>query len=229
MNKSIQDYAKENSWTTKMANPKGLDSFSNYSGSSLGDLVVVAGIGRNRDSEIMDESNFDKALELLGGESKTIQVHCFGHWACGWFELITVDPKDKKALAIAAKITQDLKEYPVLDDDDYFEREYEYQESYAESAKESVAKVLVKLFDLPEELESDSDILKLAVAINIECQRYYGNDSCVMGNEFHVDRFDERDFDKYVTCLKQMQYSHIADTECYKFICACFCMDLEGK
>lgn len=227
MSKSIQEYAKENSWANKMSGSQDLDSFNNYSGPSLGDLVVVAGIQRNRDSEIMDESNFDKALDLLGGESDTVEIHRFGHWGCGWFELITIDPKDTKALEIALKITSDLKGYPLLDEDDYYERETEYHLKYAKGAKKSVVKTLVALFDLPKGLKTDKDMLNLAVEINIECQRYYGNDSCVFANEFHIDSFDESDFEMYVTCLNEMKYNKMS--KCYKFVCACFCIDMEGN
>lgn len=41
----------------------------------------VAPIGRNRDSDLLAESNWDEAFRLLGGESEQVQVHRFGHWA----------------------------------------------------------------------------------------------------------------------------------------------------
>lgn len=122
MKQQLIDFAKKNAWNAKMSQG-GLDSYDNYSGPDLGDLVVVA--GRNRDSETLTESNFASALEMLGGESDTVQVHRFGHWGCGWFELILVDPKDEMALQIAYNIQQALADYPVLDDSDYSERESE--------------------------------------------------------------------------------------------------------
>ena len=85
---------------------------------------LVLPCGRNRDSGDLDESNFHTALEILGGESDSVQVHRFGHWGCGWFELILVDSTDADKVAIAETIEATLSEYPVLDDSDFSEREY---------------------------------------------------------------------------------------------------------
>ena len=80
------------------------------------------GPGRNRDSDQLTESNFATALALLGGESDTVEVHRFGHWACGWLEVIIAHPRRGDALQdIAAR----LADYPVLDEDDYSRREFE--------------------------------------------------------------------------------------------------------
>jgi len=54
-------------------------------------------IGRNRDSECLVNSNFDCALAQLGGESDHVEVHNFGHWACGWLEIIIVKPDRPEA------------------------------------------------------------------------------------------------------------------------------------
>lgn len=92
---------------------------------------LVVPINRNRDSNALDESNFDVALSMLGGESETVEVHRFGHWACGWFELILVHPS--KAEEVEA-IEQCLENYPVLDDDHFFQVEYDRAESYWQTA-----------------------------------------------------------------------------------------------
>ena len=60
----------------------------------------------------------------MDGESETVEVHRFGHWGCGWFEIIIVDPTSKHA-AIAQSIKDDLENYPVLNEDDFCEREHE--------------------------------------------------------------------------------------------------------
>ena len=83
---------------------------------------IVVPCGRNRDSETLDESNFAAALATLGGESDTCEVHRFGHWACGWFEIIIVAPeRAPEVKAIAAR----LEDYPLLDEDDHSTREHE--------------------------------------------------------------------------------------------------------
>jgi len=121
----LKEFVNQFSWSKQMERSNGLDSFSNYSGPDLGDLVVVC--GRNRDSELIAESNFECALKELGGESETVRVERFGHWGCGWFELILVDPKDTKALETAYSIKRCLQEYVLLDDSDFSEREFEQQ------------------------------------------------------------------------------------------------------
>lgn len=85
---------------------------------------LVAPVIRTRDSECLEESNFASALESLGGESDTVEVHRFGHWANGWFEIIIVAP-DSPAATEAESIERSLEDYPVLDDTDLSNREYE--------------------------------------------------------------------------------------------------------
>jgi hypothetical protein len=80
--------------------------------------------GRNRDSDCLTESNFAVALKMLGGEGENVQIHRFGHWACGWYELIVVRPETDQA-RIAEEIEGSLEEYPVLDDSDFSDREHE--------------------------------------------------------------------------------------------------------
>lgn len=87
---------------------------------------LVLPTGRNRDSDVLNESNFEVALQMLGGESDTVEVHRFGHWANGWFEIIIVDPESPQA-KIAEDIERSLEDYPVLDEDNYLEKESEEQ------------------------------------------------------------------------------------------------------
>ena len=84
---------------------------------------LVAPVMRTRDSDALEESNFAVALNMLGGESGDVEVHRFGHWGPGWFEIILVRP-GTSAAAIAADIEDRLEDYPVLDETDWSEREY---------------------------------------------------------------------------------------------------------
>lgn len=83
---------------------------------------LVAPVSRTRDSGCLDESNFAVALQSLGGESETVEVHRFGHWGPGWFEIVLVHPSREKEVRdmVAA-----LADYPVLSDEDFSERETE--------------------------------------------------------------------------------------------------------
>jgi hypothetical protein len=105
--------------------PTGFDShieINRDDEESREDWLVVP-VSHNRDSECFAESNFAVALEMLGGESETVEVHRFSHWGPGWFELILVKP-DTLAEAIAYEIEGKLADYPLLDEDDCSEREH---------------------------------------------------------------------------------------------------------
>jgi hypothetical protein len=105
-----------------VANPSGWDSMANYMG-EIPDKTWLVVLTRNRDSEILSESNFESALEMLGGESEKVQVFRFGHWACGWWEALAVS-EGTEAEAIGQTIVDKLENYPVLNEDDFSEREH---------------------------------------------------------------------------------------------------------
>jgi len=86
---------------------------------------LVAPVIRTRDSDPLEESNFQTALRELGDESDTVEVHRFGHWGPGWYEIIIIDPLDVERVAIAEKLKEGLEIYPILDEDDHSEREHE--------------------------------------------------------------------------------------------------------
>lgn len=102
--------------------PTGFDS----KGLNLDDQQnwLVVPVGQNRDSGDLDLSNFQTALDMLGDESETVEVHRFNHWACGWLEIIIVQP-DSEAQAKAQEIEDSLESYSILDETDYSKREYE--------------------------------------------------------------------------------------------------------
>ena len=101
---------------------KGLDNYSNF----IGDISDIKNwfilLSQTRDSKILEQNKFNETLEILGGESETVQVHRFCHWACGWFEQILIDPNDKTALEIAESIESALADYPVLNEASYYEQ-----------------------------------------------------------------------------------------------------------
>ena len=89
---------------------------------------LVLPVSRNRDTGAFEESNFETALKWLGGERQNIcEVHRFGHWGPGWFEIIIVNPKAGKTVKIAESIATSIADYPILDDMDFSERELEEQ------------------------------------------------------------------------------------------------------
>ena len=85
-------------------------------------------LGRNRDSDCLQESNFYSALHQLGGEGEDVEIHRFGHWANGWYEIILVRPATD-SYTVALAIESKLANYPVLDESDWSEREAAQQVS----------------------------------------------------------------------------------------------------
>ena len=79
-------------------------------------------ISQTRDSDALERSNFRVVLKDLGGESETLEVHRFGHWACGWYEIAIIAP-ERSGEANAWK--RALNNYPVADDTDFSELEWE--------------------------------------------------------------------------------------------------------
>lgn len=100
---------------------------SNYFGEEF--LQYFDVIYQNRDSKVLDRSNFRSFLKALGGESETVQVIRAYHWACGWIEFIGIHESDTKALEIADKIATNLKDYPVVDESDWSSLESEEAEN----------------------------------------------------------------------------------------------------
>lgn len=86
---------------------------------------LVGPCSHTRDSEPLEESNFFSLLRELGGESDDVQVHRFGHWGPGWFEIILINPEAADKVAIAQGIEDALQDYPIVDESDFSERENE--------------------------------------------------------------------------------------------------------
>jgi len=86
---------------------------------------LVAPVSQTRDSGTLTRSNFRVVLADLGGEeNEDLQVHRFGHWGPGWFEIIIVRP-DSATAAKAEEWETALADYPVADESDYSELEHE--------------------------------------------------------------------------------------------------------
>ena len=85
---------------------------------------LVLPVDQTRDSDALSRSNFEIALKELCGERDNIcEVHRFGHWGSGWFEIIIINPRAGKTLKKAKSIETALADYPVLDEDHFSETE----------------------------------------------------------------------------------------------------------
>jgi len=100
----------------------------------------------HRDSDILQKSNFDAALKMLGGESsegRDVVVASSSHWAVGWLDEIFVHKDAADKVAILEDILERIADYPVLDEDDYRQRESEANdENYKDYGRDEALKIL---------------------------------------------------------------------------------------
>jgi hypothetical protein len=94
-----------------------------YFGETWHDYFV--GLGRHRDSDVLERSNFDNALKMLGGETETVLTVCENHFLVGWVEWIAVHESDTEALEQLIEIAERLEDYPILDEEAFSEEENE--------------------------------------------------------------------------------------------------------
>lgn len=116
----------------------------------------VMPVTQNRDSDCRAQSNFNTFVEELCGESETVEVHRFGHWGPGWYEIILVNPADEKAMAIAYDCARALEDYPILDEEDLSRREMEdIDESWDNYGDSEVRKAMLDCLENGREEDGD--------------------------------------------------------------------------
>lgn len=114
-----------------------------YMGADLSDWYIL--VSRTRDSFSLENSNYEsilrdlKAKRFKAAESEDSTggyLACnFGHWACGWIEAIMIHKDSSDSLLEwADQVRAGLDDYPVYDEEDFSEREfnmaYEYIRDY---------------------------------------------------------------------------------------------------
>ncbi len=123
---------------------------------------LVAPIGLNRDSDALTRSNWRVVLKDLGGEGEDVQVHRFGHWACGWFEVCLVRPGSTAAKS-AEEWEAALANYPVASDEDFSEEEQtEANETWANCYRDAERIEYIREHRSQFEFHSFSDLLGCA-------------------------------------------------------------------
>lgn len=165
-------------------------------------------MGRHRDSEILDNSNFESATELLGGESEDngVIIARAGHWAVGWVETLMIH-KDAphELLDKAEELLAALERYPVVDEDDYSEREYEYYSNYAEQEQERLAEAMAKHFNLPPAIAESAALKELAYELNMQAQMNGGETAACDLNPYWT--LTQRDIDDFMRHMEDAEYS----------------------
>lgn len=156
-----------------------------------------------RDSGPLDLSNWSAQLKALGGESDDVEIHRFGHWGPGWFEIVIINPDRSDLVVIAESLESSLADYPVLDDSDYSSREWnDYVETWRNcSMTRQFAREIAKAFNLldstKEALEDfDDDAMRSFYESMIPSGDYY--ETCDNGANFgnrlmHAIKRMERD------------------------------------
>lgn len=103
--------------------PTVFDSANNFVGQAPQGYCIYS---QNRDSSILECTNFTVILEELGGENEHVEIVRHGHWACGWIEYIIVDKQAPDSLLnTCVDILRALCNYPVMSDDRYSDAQYE--------------------------------------------------------------------------------------------------------
>lgn len=148
----------------------------NYMGTRWDDYYV--GPARTRDSEVLEQSNFDVTLRELGGESDPeVVVAGTNHWAVGWVDRILVHKDAYDKLRILDAIAEKLEDYPVLDEEDFSEREWKEREDSFESWGR---KEIEDIFEdaLPEAvfeaMKADEAFERIALQVFMDTSAYHG-------------------------------------------------------
>ncbi len=98
---------------------------------------LMVPVGTNRDADILTRSNWEVVKKDLFAQPDSdnadgcadVQIHRFGHWACGWFEIMIVRP-GTKAAECAEQWEAALSDYPVASDEHYSNMQFEETEEY---------------------------------------------------------------------------------------------------
>ena len=88
---------------------------------------LVGPVSQTRDSEALERANFKVAMEELDRvdpEGDDHELHRFGHWGPGWFEIVIIRP-DTDCHREAIDMEAALADYPVLCEHTWSEMELE--------------------------------------------------------------------------------------------------------
>lgn len=100
----------------------------------------VVPVVQTRDSGAFEQSNFESARAMLrdagvefgDDDASDAEIHRFGHWGPGWFEIIIVRP-GSIAETTARAIEKRLDDYPILDEEHFSNLEWDRASTYWES------------------------------------------------------------------------------------------------
>lgn len=89
--------------------------------------VAIGPVGQHRDSDPLELSNFRVVyVDLQTRFGDAVDTAMFGHWAVGWVEEIAWDASRADVAAAVEEWRAALDNYPVADESDYSELEWEH-------------------------------------------------------------------------------------------------------
>lgn len=108
--------------TFKEFQPTGFDA-KGLGSEGREDWLVI--IGTNRDADCLTRSNWEVITKDVTryNDQGGCEILRFGHWACGWFEILIVEPNTPRA-RLAEKWLAALEVYPVADEYHFSDLEY---------------------------------------------------------------------------------------------------------
>lgn len=91
------------------------------------DSFFIGPCSQSRNSNTLERVNFEQSSEavLKVSQNEETEIHRFGHWACGWYELLLIHPEDTEALKVASQIAAGLEDYGVVNEEALSEAEYD--------------------------------------------------------------------------------------------------------
>ena len=170
-----------------------------------------------RDADCLGRSNMRSFIKLLGGKgtegakgtqdiSEHVAIEEARHWACGWIQRLIVDPSAADLVAIVQEANKKLEGYPVVDEDDWSELEWnEYCEFFERDCRGEFRRGL-KEFEL-----KDSTLDRIESAPVEVLQTWF--ESQISSGEYHHDgypnfslAFDRATRDEVAQLLRAILY-----------------------
>lgn len=111
----------------------------------------------NRDADLLTQSNAKAIDERIMSFEDDVLAECHRHWACGWVEGYAIrvynpDGTVSKAFEEWCAIQEELENYPVLDEDEFSQREHDATWENLESVVSRVWRYSDREGDQPEDL-----------------------------------------------------------------------------
>lgn len=91
----------------------------------------------NRDSDILNESNY-QTLKKIFVDLPGVIERSANHWAVGWVEYLLIHEKEHDTLVKGEYYLRRLKDYPILDEEDFSDREYDLVSQYADDVMNEI-------------------------------------------------------------------------------------------